>query len=133
MRQFQGARKYATSLSHLANIKQGSNETLKAYIKHFNEELATIHNPQENRILMATISGVRPKTLFWDKLQKDECKMLQEFYRRADKIMCLETVREAVHVGRSTPVEAPHEIALTGKFMSTEKSGDSKKRKSRDR
>ena len=53
MCQFQGARKYATPLSRLASIKQGSNETLKAYVKRFNEELVTIHNPQENGVLMA--------------------------------------------------------------------------------
>ena len=80
MRQFQGARKYATLLSCLASIKQGSNETLKAYVKRFNEELATIHNLQENEVLMAAISGVQPETPFWDKLQKDEYKTLQEFY-----------------------------------------------------
>ena len=45
MCQFQGACKYATSLSRLANIKQGPNKTLKSYIKHFNDELTTIHNP----------------------------------------------------------------------------------------
>ena len=45
MHQFQGARKYVTPLSRLANIKQGLNETFKAYIKHFNDELPTIHNP----------------------------------------------------------------------------------------
>ena len=58
---------------------------------------------------MAAISGVRPKTPFWDKLPKDECKMLQEFYRRADKIMHLEIAWEAVLAGRSILVEAPHE------------------------
>ena len=45
MRQFQEARKYATPISRLANIKQGPNEMLKAYIKRFDDELATIHNP----------------------------------------------------------------------------------------
>ena len=45
MRQFQGARKYATPLSRLASIKQGPNETLKVYVRCINEELATIHNP----------------------------------------------------------------------------------------
>ena len=69
---------------------------MKAYIKRFNNELATIHNPLENGVMMATISGVQPDTLFWDKLQKDECKTLTEFYRRADKIMHLETAREAI-------------------------------------
>ena len=79
MRQFQGARKYATPLSRLASIKQGLHETLKAYIRRFNEELETIHNPQENGVLMAAISRVRPETPFWDKLQKDKCKTLQKF------------------------------------------------------
>ena len=91
MHQFQGARKYATPLSRLASIKQGPNETLKAYIKRFNDKLTTIHNPQENRVMMAAISGVRPNIPFWDKLQKYECKKLAEFYRRPDKIMHLET------------------------------------------
>ena len=132
MHQFQGGRKYATLLSRLASIKHGSNETLKAYVKRFNEELATIHNPQENEVLMAAISRVQPETPFWDKLQKDECKTLQEFYRRADKIMHLQTAREVVHAERSTPVEAPHEITTTGKFMFAKKNRDSKKHKSGD-
>ena len=84
-------RKYATPLSQLASIKQGPNETLKAYVRCFNKELATIHNPQENRVLMVAMIGVRPETTLWDKLQKDEYKTLQEFYRRLDKIMRLET------------------------------------------
>ena len=46
------------------------------YVKRFNEELATIHNLQENGVLMAVILGVRPETPFWDKLQKDEYKTL---------------------------------------------------------
>ena len=78
---------------------------LKAYIKRFNDELTMIHNPQENGVMMAAISGVRSDTPFWDKLQKDECKTLAEFYRRADKIMRPEIVREAVQAGKSTPAE----------------------------
>ena len=76
---------------------------------------------------MTTISGVRPETLFWDKLQKDECKTLEEFYRRIDKIMHVEIAREAVHAGRSTPVEALHETVPLGKSTSIEKNGDTKK------
>ena len=60
----------------MASIKEGSNETVKAYIKRFNDKLATIHNPQENGVMMTIISGVQPETPFWDKLQKDECKLL---------------------------------------------------------
>ena len=45
-------------LSDLSSIKQGPNEVLKAYIKLFNDELTIIHNPQENRVMMAAIFGV---------------------------------------------------------------------------
>ena len=82
---------------------------------------------------MEAISGVRPETPFWEKLQKDECKTLQEFYRRVDKIIFLETDREAVHARRSTSAEAPHEFTPAGKFMPAEKNRDSKKCKSGDR
>ena len=121
MLQFQGARKYVTPLSRLASIKQGSNETLKAYVRRFNKELATIHNPQENEVLMAAISIVRPKTPLWDKLQKDECKTLQEFYRRADKIMRLETAWEVIFAGRSVLTKAPLEDARAKKFTTAER------------
>ena len=122
-----------THLSRLASIKQGLHETLKAYVTRFNKKLVTIHNLQENCVLMAAISGVRPETPFWDKLQKDECKSLQEFYKRADNIMRLDITREAVQAGRLTPAEAQREVAPSRKFESTEKNGDNKKRKSGDR
>ena len=48
--------------------------------------------------MMAAILGIQPETPCWDNVQKDECKSLQEFYRRVDKIMRLETAREAVQV-----------------------------------
>ena len=59
MRQFQGARKYATPLSRLTSVKQGPSETLKVYVRRFNKELATIHNPQENGVLMAVVLAER--------------------------------------------------------------------------
>ena len=107
MCQFQGAHKYATLLSRLASIKQGPNETLKAYNKRFNDELTIIHNPRENRVMMAAIliSRVQPDTPFWDKLQKDECKTLSKFYRWAHKIIRLETSQEAIQVGKPAPAD----------------------------
>ena len=59
MCQFQGACKYPTPLSCLASIKQGPSETLKVYIKSFNDGLTTIHNPQENGVMMAAIFRAR--------------------------------------------------------------------------
>ena len=94
-----------TLLSHLASFKQGSNETLKAYIKRFKDELMTIHNPKKNGVIMTAISGVRRDTPIWDKLQRDECKSLVEFYRRANKIMCLETAWEAIKARKPASIE----------------------------
>ena len=55
--------------------------------------------------MMTVISEVRLEIPFWDKLHKDKCKSLMEFYRHANKIMRLETAREAVQAGKSTPYE----------------------------
>ena len=58
--------------------------------------------------------------------------MLQEFYRRVDKIMRLEIAREAVHAGRSTLMEALCKIAQAKKSTFAEKNSDIKKHKSGD-
>ena len=58
--------------------------------------------------------------------------MLQEFYKRADKIMHLETAWEAVLAWRSTLAEALREGMQAGKSTTTKKNEDNKKRKSGD-
>ena len=73
---------------------------------------------------MATIFGVRPDTPFSDKFQKDECKTLAKFYRRADKIMCLETAREAIQTGKSTPTEKSDDNGKKWKNGKKRKNGD---------
>ena len=102
---------------------------MKAYIKRFNDELATMHNPQENGVMMATISGVQPDTLFWDKLQKDECKTLAEFFRYADKIMRLQTAWEAIQVGKSAPIEKNNDNGKKRKNGNRHPSPDKKNKK----
>ena len=64
-----------------------------------------IHNPQKNGVMTTAISRVRPDTPFWDKLQKEECKSLAKFYRRTNKIMHLETSREAIQMRKPDPVK----------------------------
>ena len=91
-----------------------------------------IHNPQENGVMMATISEVRPETPFWDKLQKDECKSLQQFYRRADKIMRLETAREAVQAGKPTPSEKNNDNDKTQKNGDCHSSLEKTNKKAKD-
>ena len=58
--------------------------------------------------------------------------MLQEFYRRVDMIMHMETVRETVYARKSTLIEAPRETAQAGKSAPAKKNGENKKRKSGD-
>ena len=53
--------------------------------------------------MMATISRVRHDTLF--KLQKDDCKSLAKFYRRADKIMHLDTAQETIQARKPVLAE----------------------------
>ena len=88
---------------------------LKSYIKRFNDELTTIHNPYENGVMMAAIFGVLPDTPFRDKPKKYECMSLSEFYKCADKIMSLETAREAIQAGKSTPSEKNNNNGKNGK------------------
>ena len=66
--------------------------------------------------MMAAISRVRPDTSFWDKLQKDECKSLLEFYRRADKIMHLETAQKAIQAGSLLPLRRIMTMAKSEKI-----------------
>ena len=93
MRQFQGARKYATLLSRLASIKQGSNETLKAYVKCFNEELVTIHNPQENGVSMAAINGCDLRHSFGISFRKMNARRCKSFIGEQTKL-CAERLLE---------------------------------------
>ena len=81
--------------------------------------------------MMATISGVRPDTPLWDKLQKDECKTLAEFYRRVDKIMRLETAREAIQTGKSAPVEKSNDNGKKWKNGDRQPSLDKANKKSK--
>ena len=58
--------------------------------------------------------------------------MLQEFYKRVDMIMHMETAREAIYAGKSTLIEAPRETTQVGKSALAKKNGENKKRKSGD-
>ena len=80
---------------------------------------------------MAAISGVRPNTPFWDKLQKDECKTLAKFYRRANKIMRLETAREAIQAGKSAPAKKSNDNGKKWKNGDCHPSPDKANKKSK--
>ena len=81
--------------------------------------------------MMAAISRVRPNTPLWDKLQKDECKTLAEFYRRADKIMRLETAREAIQAGNSVAAERGNDNGKKRKNRDCHPSPDKANKKSK--
>ena len=58
--------------------------------------------------------------------------MLQEFYKRTDKVIHLKTTREAINARKPAPTETPREIAPMGKSTPAEKGRENKKRKNED-
>ena len=70
VRQFQAARIYSKPGSNLTNIKQREGETLKSYLKRFNDEAARVHSVLEGGVLFAAMGGFCPKTKLWNDLQE---------------------------------------------------------------
>ena len=48
------------------------------------------------RILAHLMNGVLSETLFWDELQQNECRSIDEFYRKTCKYLKLEDSTEAL-------------------------------------
>ena len=80
----------------MTNIKQCEGETLKFYLKRFNDEAARVHSAPEGGVLFAAMSGVCLKTKLWNDLQERDCRALEEFYARAEKYLRIENTEEAL-------------------------------------
>ena len=90
----------------MTNIKQREGETLKSYLKHFNDEAAKVHSVPEDGVLFAAMGGVCPKTKLWNDLQERDCRTLEEFYARAEKYLRVENTEEAL--GKTdSPIKNP--------------------------
>ena len=80
----------------MTNIKQREGETLKSYLKRFNDEAARVYSVPESGVLFAAMSEICPKTKLWNDLQERDCRTFEEFYARAEKYMRVENADEAL-------------------------------------
>ncbi|XP_062075296.1 uncharacterized protein LOC133779339 [Humulus lupulus] len=78
-RKFIAARKVIFEVNALANIKQGSFETLKTYIKCFKEEAGKTKRVEDGQQLMALQADIHAGSPLWDDLQWRGCRRLDDF------------------------------------------------------
>ena len=81
IRQFQCSMTYAPPVATLANIKQGSRETLHDYFKRFNAEVPYVRGATDEAVKNFLITGLRRRSDFWKDIQAHEPATLQDFYR----------------------------------------------------
>ena len=70
--------------SHLFNVKQGQNESLKDYIARFNAEALLIDGGNDDLSLSAMMSSLKPSKLLWS-VGKNDPKDYQDLLSRAQK------------------------------------------------
>lgn len=85
LRNFQAARQFSVSISRLANVRQGDNESLKSYLHRFTTELLSVNSVSEDGVLCLLITGVKTETKFWKELQETDSQSLSAFYMMAEK------------------------------------------------
>ncbi|XP_017227472.1 uncharacterized protein LOC108203226 [Daucus carota subsp. sativus] len=81
IRQFQSSMTYAPPVATLANIKQGSGETLHDYFKRFIAEVPYVREATDEAVKNFLITGLRRCSDFWKDIQAHEPATLQDFYR----------------------------------------------------
>ena len=65
----------------MANIKQGRDETLKLYLKQFNEAATHAEIVPLGETLMALVAGGRPEMRLWRNIRKHQCHDIEDFYQ----------------------------------------------------
>ena len=86
MSHFIGARTYRKSSYHLLTIKQGSQESLRSYVKRFNSESLKVDIPDEKFAITAFIAslGVQSKDLMFS-ISKNPQASMDEVLAKAEK------------------------------------------------
>ncbi|GFY95426.1 hypothetical protein Acr_10g0008110 [Actinidia rufa] len=80
--------------SHLFTIHQKENESLKEFVKRFNQAILEVEDPSDKVIIMAMMEGLRPGPLF-DSLSKNVPETLSALQSKADKYIAAEELSEA--------------------------------------
>ncbi|GFZ10627.1 hypothetical protein Acr_22g0000250 [Actinidia rufa] len=91
---FMSCRNREKNASHLFTIHQKETESLKDFVKRFNQAILEVEDPSDKVIIMAMMEGLRPSPLF-DSLSKNVPETLSALQSKADKYIAAEELAEA--------------------------------------
>ncbi|GFZ16012.1 hypothetical protein Acr_25g0004210 [Actinidia rufa] len=91
---FMSCRNRQKNASHLFTIHQKETESLKDFVKRFNQAILEVEDPSDKVIIMAMMEGLRPGPLF-DSLSKNVLETLSALPSKADKYIAAEELAEA--------------------------------------
>ncbi|GFZ09595.1 hypothetical protein Acr_21g0001940 [Actinidia rufa] len=80
--------------SHLFTVHQKKTESLKDFVKRFNQTVLEVEDPSDKVVIMAMMEGLRPGPLF-DSLSKNIFKTLSALQSKANKYIAAEKLAEA--------------------------------------
>ena len=80
--------------SYLFTVHQKETESLKDYIKRFNQAILEVEDPSNKMVIMATMEGLCPGPLF-DSLSKNVLETLSTLQSKIDKYLSMEELAEA--------------------------------------
>ncbi|GFY89103.1 hypothetical protein Acr_06g0010430 [Actinidia rufa] len=81
---FMSCRNRQKNASHLFTVHQKETESLKDFVKRFNQAVLDVEDPSDKVIIMAMMEGLRPGPLF-DSLSKNVPETLSALQSKADK------------------------------------------------
>ncbi|GFY92746.1 hypothetical protein Acr_08g0011420 [Actinidia rufa] len=91
---FMNSRVRPNNASHLFTMHQKETESLKYYVKRFNQAILELEDPSDKVVIMAMMEGLCPGPLF-DSLSKNVPKTLSTLQSKADKYIVAEELAEA--------------------------------------
>ncbi|GFY92642.1 hypothetical protein Acr_08g0010380 [Actinidia rufa] len=91
---FLSCRNRQKNTSHLFTVHQKETESLKDFVKRFNQTVLEVEDPSDKVVIMAMMEGLRPGTLF-DSLSKNIPETLSALQSKADKYIAAKELAEA--------------------------------------
>ncbi|GFS45972.1 hypothetical protein Acr_00g0099270 [Actinidia rufa] len=91
---FMSCRNRQKNASHLFTVHKKETESLKDFVKRFNQAILEVEDPSDKVIIMAMMEGLRPGPLF-DSLSKNVPETLSALQSKADKYIAVEELAEA--------------------------------------
>ncbi|GFY95627.1 hypothetical protein Acr_10g0010120 [Actinidia rufa] len=91
---FLSCRGMQKNASHLFTIHQKEIESLKDYVRRFNQVVLKVKDPNNKVVIMAMIEGLRPDSLF-DSLSKNVLETLSTLQSKVDKYIVAKELTKA--------------------------------------